>query len=324
MKTLEQFHGFFESDLKPILTELEAQRKRVLHSFGYLALAIVGFVGIGLLVIAAMPKVGPGVILIPLVIAFIIGAIVGPYLSRGYNQRFKTEVLSRIARFLDSSLEYRMDGTIDQSTYMASKIFPHKPDRYKGEDLVEGKIGATAIRFCELHSEYKSTHTNNKGQTETEWHTIFRGLFFHGDFNKNFSGSTVVLPDSAEALFGKFGQWLQSFAFNRDHLIKMDDPEFEKLFVVYGTDQIESRYILSPALMQRIVEFKATRQRPIYLSFVGSSIFVALSETRNLFEPKIFSTILDFQTICEYFEDLRVAVEIVEDLNLNTRIWSKE
>ena len=324
MKTLEQFHAFFESDLKPILTELETQRKKVLQSFVYLALAIVGIVGIGLLIIAANPRVGPGVLLIPLVIAIIIGAIVGPYLSRGYNQRFKTEVLSRMVRFLDPSLEYRMDGAINQSTYMSSKLFPHKPDRYKGEDLVEGKIGATAIRFCELHSEYKSTHTDHKGNTHTEWHTIFQGLFFLGDFNKNFSGSTVVLPDSAEALFGKFGQWLQSFAFNRDHLIKMDDPEFEKLFVVYGTDQIESRYILSPALMQRIVEFKTERQRTVYLSFVGSNIFVALSETRPLFEPKIFSSILDFKTVCGYFEDLRVAVEIVEDLNLNTRIWSKE
>ena len=189
---------------------------------------------------------------------------------------------------------------------------------------MEGKIGATAIRFCELHTQYKTTRRDSKGHTHTEWHTIFRGLFFMGDFNKHFSGSTIVLPDSAEALFGKFGQWLQSFSFGRDQLIKMDDPEFEKLFVVYGTDQIESRYILSPALMQRIVEFKTKRQKSIYLSFVGSSIFVALSETRALFEPKIFSSILDFETVCEYFEDLRVAVEIVEDLNLNTRIWSKE
>ena len=38
MKTLEQFHAFFETDLKPILTELEAQRKKVLSSLGWLAL----------------------------------------------------------------------------------------------------------------------------------------------------------------------------------------------------------------------------------------------------------------------------------------------
>jgi hypothetical protein len=324
MKTLEQFHEYYATDLKPILLELESQRKQVLQSYGWLAVVLIGIVAIGMLILAVNPMMGPAVILIPLVIAIIVGAIMGPYLARGYTQRFKAEVMNRIVRFFDPSLSFRPDAAIEQSTYMGSKIFPHKPDRYKGEDLVEGKIGVTAIRFSELHTEYKTTRRDSKGNTHTEWHTIFQGLFFQGDFNKNFSGSTVVLPDSAEALFGKFGQWLQSFSFGRDQLIKMDDPEFEKLFVVYGTDQIESRYILSPALMQRIVEFKTKRNRPLHLSFVGSSIFVALSDSHNMFEPKIFSSILDFETICEYFNDLRLAVEIVEDLNLNTRIWSKE
>ncbi|NLH18076.1 MAG: DUF3137 domain-containing protein [Phycisphaerae bacterium] len=324
MKTLEQFRGYFESNLTPILTELEGQRKKVLQSYGWLALVLLGISVIALLILAVNPMLGPAVIIIPLVIAIIVGAIIGPYLSRDYARRFKTEVLTQIVRFFDPSLEFRPDSTIEQSTYMESKLFPHKPDRFKGEDLVEGKIGATAVRFCEIHTEYKTTRRDNKGHTHTEWHTIFRGLFFQADFNKHFAGSTVVLPDSAEALFGKFGQWLQSFSFGRDQLIKLDDPEFEKLFVVYGTDQIESRYILSPALMQRIVECKAKRNRPIHLSFVGSCVFVAISENRCLFEPKIFSSILDFNTICEYFNDLRLAAEIVEDLNLNTRIWTKQ
>ena len=48
------------------------------------------------------------------------------------------------------------------------------------------------------------------------------------------------------------GQKLQSFttAFSKRQLIKLEDPEFEKLFAVYGDDQIEARYILTPALMQ--------------------------------------------------------------------------
>ncbi len=324
MKNLEQFHAYFESDLKPILTELEGQRKKVVQSFGWVGLAILGIVGIALLVLAVNPMLGPAVIVIPLIIAILVGAIIGPSLSRDYTRRFKSEVLTQIVRFFDPSLEFHPEGTIDRDTYMGSKLFPHKPDRFKGEDLVEGKIGATAVRFCEIHTEYKTTHRDNKGHSHTEWHTIFRGLFFQADFNKHFSGSTVVLPDSAEALFGKVGQWLQSFSFGRDQLIKLDDPEFEKLFVVYGTDQIESRYILSPALMQRIVECKIKRNRPIHVSFVGSCVFVAISENRGLFEPKIFSSILDFDAICEYFNDLRLAAEIVEDLNLNTRIWSKD
>nr|HDN00938.1 DUF3137 domain-containing protein [Deltaproteobacteria bacterium] len=44
---------------------------------------------------------------------------------------------------------------------------------------------------------------------------------------------------------------------------------------------------------------------------------------RPLFEPGIFKSMLDFSEIKKYFEDLQVAIGIVEDLNLNTRIWSR-
>jgi hypothetical protein len=323
MKTIEDFHLLFETDLKPLLIGLEAQRKRIVQSVLYLIAGALGLIAIFAAIMMSMRRVEPGILVIGIVAMIIIAAIIGPFLARGYKRTFKMEIIARIVQFIDPSLHYQIDGKIEQPVYMASKIFPHKPDRYQGEDFVAGSIGATSVRFCELHSQYKTTRRDSKGHTHTEWHTIFKGLFFLADFNKHFKGSTVILPDTAEATFGKFGQWLQSWSFGRDQLVKMDDPEFEKLFVVYGTDQIEARYILSPALMQRIVEFKTKSKRPIHLSFVGSMVFVAVSYNRALFEPKIFQSLLDFETLCEYFEDLRLAAGIVEDLNLNTRIWSK-
>ena len=58
--------------------------------------------------------------------------------------------------------------------------------------------------------------------------------------------------------------------------------------------------------------------------FVGSMVFVAISFSRNLFEPKLFSSLTDFENIREYYDDLDLAISIVDDLNLNTRIWSKQ
>jgi len=132
------------------------------------------------------------------------------------------------------------------------------------------------------------------------------------------------LPDTAEKLFGQFGKMLQSWNKLRGQLIKLEDPEFEKYFVVYGDDQIEARYILSPSLMARIVDFREKTGQKIYLSFVGSMVFVAIPYTRNLFEPRIFQTMLDFSQIQEYFEDLQLAISIVDEMDLNTRIWSKQ
>jgi hypothetical protein len=322
MKTLEELREFYETTLVEDLRVLEEQRKKLVNKFLIVVVVILGCVGVGFAVMSSSGG-SPVMIIVPLVLGLIVGGIIMSVMSKGYVQDFKGKIISKMVGFVDESLGYTQQACIPEATYMSSQIFRRRPDRYKGDDLVSGKVGATRIEFSEIKSEYKTTSTDSKGRSQTHWHTIFKGLFFTADFNKHFKGETVVLPDTAERLFGLLGQKLQSLNTFRGKLVKLEDPEFEKLFVVYGDDQIEARYILSMSLMERITQFKKKTKRPIYLSFVGSRVFVAVSYTKNLFEPRMFSTLLDFAPIREYFEDLQLAVGIVEDLNLNTRIWTK-
>jgi len=324
MKTLEDLRKFYQTTLINDLRPLEARRKRLVNKFLIVGAVILGGIVIGLAVMAGAGAPVPVIFFIPAVVGIIIGGIIFSIMSKGYVQDFKGSIIGKLVSFLDTNLTYRQSDRIPQSTYMASKIFTRRPDRYSGDDYVAGKVGTTQIEFSELKTEYKTTSTNSKGHRQTHWHTIFKGLFFIADFNKHFACETVVLPDTAQKLFGRLGQKLQSLNVFRGQLIKLEDPEFERLFVVYGNDQVQARYILSTSLMERIMQFKTKSQRPIYLSFVGSKVFVAVSYTKNLFEPKIFSTLLNFEPIREYYEDLQLAIGIVEDLNLNTRIWSKQ
>ncbi|RLF43938.1 MAG: hypothetical protein DRN29_09290, partial [Thermoplasmata archaeon] len=142
-------------------------------------------------------------------------------------------------------------------------------------------------------------------------------------FNKHFYGKTVVLPDTAERVLGGLGSLIQSINTSRGEYVKMDDPEFEKYFVVYADDQIEARYVLTPGLMRRIVEFRKKTGKRVYLSFVGSEVFVAIPYRRGLFEPPVFSKVTSFKNAQHYYEDLKLAIGIVDDLNLNTRIWTR-
>jgi hypothetical protein len=76
--------------------------------------------------------------------------------------------------------------------------------------------------------------------------------------------------------------------------------------------------------MEKIMTFKKKTGRPLYMSFVHSKVYIALSYNKNFLEPKMFSTVLDFNLLLEYYNDIALFIGIVEDLNLNNRIWSKE
>ena len=318
MKTLEDFTNFYKTALLTDLKILEQERRKITFKLTCVIVAILCIVGICLLIWRATNAIIPALIA-PAVLCVITSVVVCYFMTRGYVARFKSLIIRKIVCFIDENLNYDADECIDKTTFMLSKIFTTKPNRYKGDDLVWGKTGATEIKFSEIKAEHESGSGKNRRR-----YTIFKGLFFIGDFNKHFTCETIVLPDTAEKLFGHFGQKLQSMNIFRGQLIKLEDPEFESHFVVYGDDQIQARYILSTSLMERIVEFRKKTGRKIYLSFVGSKVFVAVSYTKSLFEPRLFRTLLDFKPIREYFEDLQLAIGIVDDLNLNTRIWSKQ
>jgi len=318
MKTLEQMRSFFETDLIADLQTLEQQRKSILNRVTITAVVCLALgLGGGLLLSAGMES--PAGLLFGLIPAVAISAIIISFMTKGYVCDFKILIIEKLIKFLEPSLLYNPKGFIEKPLFMMSKIFTTKPNCYKGDDLVTGKVGSTDIRFSELNAVHESGSGKDKSRV-----TVFKGLFFMADFNKHFNGKTVVLPDTAEKLFGGLGKIFQKANFFRGQLIKLEDPEFERNFVVYGDDQIEARYILSPALMARIVDFKRKTGQKIYLSFVGSKVFVAVWINRNLFEPKLFNTLLDFEPIKQYYEDLTLAIGIVEDLNLNIRIWTKQ
>ena len=75
--------------------------------------------------------------------------------------------------------------------------------------------------------------------------------------------------------------------------------------------------------MQRILSLKK-KAGYINLSFVNSNVCIAIPLKKNLFEIKIFSTLIDPDAIAEYYYLLKLLTGIVNDLNLNTRIWTKE
>ncbi len=323
VKTLSELADFYSAVLLPVLRPLEAKRKKL--AGGYLKLTLI--TAVVLLLVFIVFVAGNGRLWWLFLFPGAAGLWVGIDLygvGRSYTAEFKNSVIAALVGFLDKGLVYNWESHIGLEEYQNSRIFLQRVDRYSGDDLVSGKLDKTRIRFSELHTEYKTQTTDSKGHTETHWHTIFKGLFFIADFNKDFNGCTVVLPDVAEKMLGGFlGGLLQNMNLSRAKLIKLEDPEFEKNFAVYGEDQVTARYILSTSLMERLLAYKKETNKTVYFSFVDSRIYVAVAYNKNLFEPKIFGTILSFEAIKEYFLDLKLAVDLVDELSLNTRIWSK-
>jgi hypothetical protein len=311
MKNLNEFKLFVRDNLFEDIKNLEIQRKEVLKK---IITAIIIAILLGIFVL----YISKGVFF---EFVFFIGIFLvvslTVFFSKTYRSDFKDMVIQKIINFVNDKLIYDKNFYIDREEFAKSNIFSIAyPNNYSGDDFVSGQIGDTKIKFSEINAR----HTTGTGKNRRT-RRIFKGILFVADFNKNFKTKTIVLPDFAEKIFGFIGSKLQSMNKSKGQLIKLEDQEFEKHFVVYGEDQVESRYVLSISLMRRILDFKNKTKKSISISFIDNKIFIAIPYKKNLFEPKVFKTLYDFKPLQDYFDDLILFNSIVDDLNLNLRIW---
>ncbi len=114
------------------------------------------------------------------------------------------------------------------------------------------------------------------------------------------------------------GQFFQSHNIARDKLIKLENPEFEKTFAIYGTSQIEARKLLTPVIMERILKYNRLSKHDISLSFRKNKLYMAIPTTKNYFEPQIFRKI-KFNDIIEICKILETVTTVLDNLGIENK-----
>ncbi len=309
------FTAFYEQELKELLLPLEDQRKKIkkrgVYGFILLGLAIVIFIiGITSQLTAAIISG------IAVFVAAIIVLILFAHRLKKFTGTFKKQIVSRIIAFINPSLRYSPERFISEADYQNSGLYLNSPDRYKGDDYVEGTHDKTFFCFSELHTEEQISSGK-----ESHWETIFKGLFIIADFNKNFSGRTYVWSEKKPQLnflnkrFTSFGSGLEK--------VKLESADFEKRFIVYSNDQVEARYILTPSFMERLVRLQQMTSNEASISFVHTNIHIAIPMKNELFEPSVFR-MNDFSRLEQFRSTIQIVYEIIDELKLNDRLWTKE
>lgn len=312
MRSDEELRAFLREELAPRLAhwrEELAQREPVLRGPGDWALCAIALVA-ALWLGTWLPLAVPGAVL---------GARAMRVAAKQLQLRaaFRQDVLERVIAFLAPGLRYEARGAIPTAVVRGSGLF-ESFDSCAGEDLVAGRVGSTALSFSEIRLTRRP-----RGKKKAP-EMVFRGLFLVADFPKTFAGHVVLLPDRAEKTLGVFGRAFQRLPRHDGlALVELEDPDFERHFACYGSDPVETRYLLSPSFMERLVRFRENTGAPLRLALRGEQLRIALPLERDLFAVSWSGVDVDEATLRTWAGELAFATGIVEDLDLETRIWSK-
>lgn len=139
---------------------------------------------------------------------------------------------------------------------------------------------------------------------------VFRGCIVRMPCFKNFNTKTVI----KSILKGK-----ELFSGNLNE-VKLEDPNFSKIYRVFSGDQIEARYLVTTSFMERLLELRQNMKCEVSVLFENGEIFLLIHNDKDLFELPDKKNLASFKNYQGPVIDFLNILYTVEALKLDMNI----
>jgi hypothetical protein len=292
------FDDLYASEIEPELKRREAARQQAIQALalfllaGVLAVVIESFVAHSL-TNGELNYAPPGFVLITLFGAAFIGYLPIQKVSRGA----KADIITSLCKPLGLTYQAKDFIPTDFRKFLDLRLLP-RPDSWT---FVDHFAGDRRGRPFEL---YEATLIQGSGKNRR---TAFHGQLLRIAFPRPFDGVTVVLRD---------GGLLSRFECPPEMArVALEDPKFEEIFEAYGTDQVESRVILTPAVMQELLSLEtAFAGERLRFAFVDGDVLIAMEGHTRFEIGNMFTTLVDRRRVETVARDLAAVYRLIDSL----------
>ena len=301
----------YSINVVPELEKLDIERANT-HSgalLGQLFIALIGFM-ISVILISVLGIFG---LLFGVIFTIIIMVFVWGLQTNSFILGAKRILIGGVVSFFDwvyspTSVEPDIFNRL-----VALKLFGGF-DSKDFSDKIEGIAFDREFSLTEIYltrTETQST-TDANGNTSTETYTVtvFNGCLISIDIPQEFEGETIVLR--------------RGFLFNPKKIkglkkVGLVSSKFEKVLNAYGTDQVESRYLLPPTIIEQIIAYeRAFKGKNVRFAFIDGQLHIVV-ETGKRFEFKQLSTsTLDISRIKTLLKEIEATFNLIEGLLVKT------
>ncbi|MGB3457530.1 MAG: DUF3137 domain-containing protein [Litorimonas sp.] len=297
---LKGFSEFYDNELRPWLVERDADRRAAVRRAMAVGL-VVGAVVAAIATYLALRTEETGVAVAFYGVALLLPFGIFALMTQGVRSATKARIVSSIVGYV--GWQFTEDVTsYDLSPYRDLFLLTDRIDKQTFEDRLDGEAHGARFHAVEAHLE-KITRDSRGRRRDV---TVFRGQLMQIDFPTQTFGRTVVLRDKG---------WFNAKKKSDMKRIGLADPVFEKLFEAYGTDQVESRVVLHPAFMQRMVDLETALQgKALRFGFDSRSLFIAV-ETPDQFEAgSMLSPLDDPKRTQKILDEIGAVFDVVDML----------
>lgn len=303
--------GHYKTNVVPLLEDLDKERVKSLNE----AIGVQFFIALlSVFVTFIIASIfGPLSLIFTLIFTIIIMVLIWGLQTKGFKLDAKKTLIGSVVSFFDWT--YTPESAEPDIFKKLSKLrLFTRFDSKSFSDRIEGMAFDNQFSLTEVfltRTETRTTRDHN-GNSTTESHTVtvFNGCLISIKIPQKFDGETIVLR--------------RGFLFNPKKVkglkrVGLVSSKFEKDLLVFGTDQMESRYLLPPTLMEQVIAFeRALKGKNLRFAFIDQQLHIAV-ETGNRFEFKNLSeSMLSMNRIRTLLGEIRATFDLIEGLLVKT------
>lgn len=236
----------------------------------------------------------------------LIGFVFAYHPIRSVAKKLKQDYCAAIAAAMGASFQI---GGFEPPALERLKQLKLLPSYSKSgfEDLFSGAHKGAHFELYEGHLHQRTA--DSKGRAR--YTTVFRGQLIRMRFPRDFLGVTIVRRDMG--VFNVFGGGESNG--RKLERVRLVDSRFEKAFEVWGTDQVEARYLLHPVMIERLIGLESgLHGRRIRCAFEGGDLLVAV-EGGDLFEPgDMFKPLVDPSRARRIVDEIASVVRVMDQV----------
>ena len=228
------------------------------------------------------------------------------YSHKYYKENYRAKILE----YLLSNCDYSFDeeGQISEKIFEDSQ-FGGYYEKYCGLDKLTINIpnddnskSQNYLTLCDL--EVTKTVEDSDGDEREV--TVYEGVFGYVEFPFEFKCLLCI-----NSSYKKSGVKIEK--------VHLEDINFNRKFKVYCNDQIESRYILTPDFMSRLIDFNK-KAGYMKLTLVGNKMYIGFPN-KNLFELKDIDDEKFESMFSNIYDELSMVLELVNEIKSNNKVF---
>ncbi len=262
------------------------------------------FLGVIVVVSAGML---PGIILL-LVTCIPVALIQGSYETKLKNYVADNIVRQALEDVFDN-ITYDPEKRIDDSYIRNCQLGLPRYDEIRGDDYVKGTYKGLNIEMSDITLIVEDVTQDEDGNEQRSERPVFQGLWMVCDFGKELAADMRIMQKGRSLL--------------RDRGIKTENEQFNKKFHIESAIEQEAFYILTPHMMEYILEMTKKAGGVTRICFArGGKVQITIDSGRNAFEVgrgEADATVLRKK----FVREIRYVTDIIDELRLVDTLYKR-